>query len=93
MTTQIQNHLTADSLVEPGAAFMRLAGLDGAPSASASAARTTPERIDVIVIGGGQAGLAVGHYLKQQGARFLILDASERVGDAWRKRWDSLCLF
>jgi putative flavoprotein involved in K+ transport len=52
-----------------------------------------PERHDTIVIGGGQAGLATGYYLKQQGRDFIILDASERIGDAWRKRWDSLHLF
>lgn len=52
-----------------------------------------PERYDVIVIGGGQAGLSVGYYLKRRGLRFAILDASERVGDVWRKRWDSLKLF
>lgn len=48
---------------------------------------------DTIVIGGGQAGLATGYYLKQQGRDFVILDASERIGDAWRARWDSLRLF
>ncbi len=48
---------------------------------------------DVIVIGGGQAGLSVGYYLAQRGLRFVILDAHERVGDSWRKRWDSLKLF
>lgn len=52
-----------------------------------------PERYDVVVIGGGQAGLSVGYYLARRGVRFAILDASERVGDAWRKRWDSLKLF
>jgi putative flavoprotein involved in K+ transport len=46
-----------------------------------------------IVIGAGQAGLSVGYYLKQQGMEFLILDANERIGDTWRKRWDSLRLF
>jgi putative flavoprotein involved in K+ transport len=51
------------------------------------------ETLDVIVIGGGQAGLSVGYHLKQRGVRFVILDASERIGDAWRKRWDSLRLF
>ena len=51
------------------------------------------ERYDVIVIGGGQAGLSVGYYLRRRGLRFVILDASERIGDAWRKRWDSLRLF
>lgn len=48
---------------------------------------------DTVIIGGGQAGLATGYYLRQQGRDFVILDASERVGDAWRKRWDSLRLF
>lgn len=46
-----------------------------------------------IVIGGGQAGLVTGYQLKQRGLDFVILDASERIGDAWRKRWDSLRLF
>lgn len=48
---------------------------------------------DVIVVGGGQAGLSVGHHLKRAGVRFLILDAEARVGDVWRRRWDSLRLF
>lgn len=48
---------------------------------------------EAIVIGGGQAGLATGYYLKQQGRDFVILDGSERVGDTWRARWDSLRLF
>src|ERR1700690_3182540 len=46
-----------------------------------------------IVIGGGQAGLAVGYHLAQRGVSFQILDANARTGDAWRNRWDSLCLF
>lgn len=50
-------------------------------------------RYDTIVIGGGQAGLVTGYYLKQSGRDFIILEASQRVGDAWRKRWDSLHLF
>jgi putative flavoprotein involved in K+ transport len=48
---------------------------------------------DTVVIGGGQAGLATGYYLKQQGCDFVILDAAERIGDAWRNRWDSLRVF
>ena len=48
---------------------------------------------DVIVIGGGQAGLSVGYHLARRGLRFVILDASPRIGDAWRRRWDSLRLF
>ena len=49
--------------------------------------------IHTIVIGGGQAGLSVGYHLAKRGLPFLILDASHRLGDAWRKRWDSLRLF
>ncbi len=49
--------------------------------------------IHTIVVGGGQAGLSVGYHLKQVGIPFLILDASERTGDSWRNRWDSLRLF
>jgi putative flavoprotein involved in K+ transport len=51
------------------------------------------EHIETVVIGGGQAGLAVGHHLARRGRPFLILDAHQRVGDAWRRRWDSLRLF
>jgi putative flavoprotein involved in K+ transport len=51
------------------------------------------ERYETIVIGGSQAGLTVGYYLGRQGRQFLILDANDSVGDAWRNRWDSLRLF
>ncbi len=51
------------------------------------------ERFETIVIGGGQAGLAVGYELARRDVDFVILDAARRVGDAWRQRWDSLRLF
>lgn len=51
------------------------------------------ESVNTIVIGGGQAGLSVGYHLKRLGISFLILDASARIGDSWRRRWDSLRLF
>jgi putative flavoprotein involved in K+ transport len=51
------------------------------------------ENAEVIVVGGGQAGLVAGYYLWRAGIAFLILDAEARVGDAWRRRWDSLELF
>ena len=51
------------------------------------------ERFETIVVGGGQAGLAVGYHLKERGLPFVILDANDRIGDAWRNRWDSLRLF
>jgi putative flavoprotein involved in K+ transport len=52
-----------------------------------------PERIETVIVGGGQAGLSVGHHLARRGRSFVILDAGRRVGDAWRRRWDSLRLF
>ena len=52
-----------------------------------------PEFFETVIIGGGQAGLTAGYYLSKQNRPFVILDANERVGDAWRKRWDSLRLF
>ena len=51
------------------------------------------QHYDTIVIGGGQAGLATGYYLKQRRCDFVIVDGAERIGDAWRNRWDSLRLF
>ncbi|HEY4668680.1 MAG TPA: FAD-dependent oxidoreductase [Tepidiformaceae bacterium] len=56
-------------------------------------ATTEPERIQTVVIGAGQAGLATGYHLSRRGLPFVILDANERVGDQWRRRWDSLRLF
>jgi putative flavoprotein involved in K+ transport len=55
--------------------------------------RIMTEYIETVVIGGGQAGLAVGHELAARQKSFVILDANARVGDAWRNRWDSLLLF
>ena len=51
------------------------------------------EQFEVVVIGGGQAGLSVGYHLQQQGRAFVVLDTNDRIGDAWRRRWDSLRLF
>ena len=51
------------------------------------------QHLGTVVIGGSQSGLAVGYYLKQRGLPFVILDENDRIGDAWRKRWDSLRLF
>ncbi|MDP9340530.1 MAG: NAD(P)/FAD-dependent oxidoreductase [Actinomycetota bacterium] len=51
------------------------------------------ERFETVIIGGGQAGLSVGYHLSRRGRPFVILDANERIGDSWRKRWDSLRVF
>lgn len=57
----------------------------------AEAERT--QHVDTVVVGGGQAGLAMGYYLTQQECDFLVVDANERIGDTWRNRWNSLRLF
>ena len=49
--------------------------------------------LDVLVIGAGQAGLALGHHLAALDANFLLLDAGPEIGYSWRSRWDSLRLF
>ncbi|MGW8315645.1 MAG: flavin-containing monooxygenase [Bacteroidales bacterium] len=50
-------------------------------------------QFDTVIIGGGQAGLATGYHLKRLGQPFVILDEKDKVGDAWRNRWESLRLF
>jgi putative flavoprotein involved in K+ transport len=55
--------------------------------------RTEPKRREVVVVGGGQAGLAVGYFLARQGRDFTILEAASEPAAAWRARWDSLKLF
>ncbi|GFZ96552.1 putative oxidoreductase CzcO [Paenibacillus marchantiophytorum] len=50
-------------------------------------------RIDIVVIGGGQAGLSVGYYLHLEQREFVILDQSPEVGHSWSSRYDSLTLF
>jgi putative flavoprotein involved in K+ transport len=49
--------------------------------------------LDVIVVGAGQAGLALGHHLAHRDADFLLLDTDPEIGHSWRSRWDSLRLF
>ena len=54
---------------------------------------STVERHETIVVGGGQAGLAMGYHLARLDLPFVILDAGKRVGDSWRARWESMRLF
>jgi putative flavoprotein involved in K+ transport len=51
------------------------------------------EFVETVIVGGGQAGLTAGYYLAKNGRSFVILDENDRIGDAWRRRWDSLRLF
>jgi putative flavoprotein involved in K+ transport len=54
---------------------------------------TTTEHVDTLIIGAGQAGLALGYHLRRFGRTCLIIDANRRVGDNWRCHWDSLRLY
>jgi putative flavoprotein involved in K+ transport len=56
-------------------------------------ANAATQRREVVVVGAGQAGLAAGYFLAQQGRDFTILDAAAEPAAAWRERWDSLRLF
>jgi hypothetical protein len=51
------------------------------------------ERIETVIIGGGQAGLSTGYHLARRGRPFVILDGNARIGDNWRVHWDSLRLY
>src|ERR671919_225983 len=58
-----------------------------------SAEDSSREHLEVAVVGGGQAGLAMGYYLREQGLQFAIFEGSASIAPAWRERWDSLTLF
>lgn len=51
------------------------------------------EHTDVLIIGAGQSGLALGYQLQQRGRQVLLVDRNDRIGDSWRGRWDSLKLY
>ena len=53
----------------------------------------TMNKFDVIVIGGGQSGLAIGYYLRRTGLSYIILDNQKEAGGAWLHTWKSLKLF
>jgi putative flavoprotein involved in K+ transport len=54
---------------------------------------TATKHYETVIVGGGQAGLATGYHLRRRSRDCVILDAGERVGDAWRRRWPSLRLY
>jgi putative flavoprotein involved in K+ transport len=49
--------------------------------------------IDTVIIGAGQAGLTTGYHLQRRAIPFVILDANTRIGDHWRRQWDTLRLY
>jgi putative flavoprotein involved in K+ transport len=59
----------------------------------AAAAARSVGSVNTVIIGAGQAGLAVGYHLARHGVPFVILEATDRVGTAWLQRWDSLRVF
>ncbi len=63
------------------------------PPASSTSHDRPSAGLDVVVIGGGQAGLAIGYFLARDGRDFKILEAADEPAAAWRERWDSLRLF
>jgi cation diffusion facilitator CzcD-associated flavoprotein CzcO len=50
-------------------------------------------RVDVVVMGAGQAGLVTGYFLRRTGYDFVLYERAPRIGDAWRHRYDALVLF
>src|SRR6476646_11778086 len=66
---------------------------DELSATNTTTAEGSRERVDVVVIGAGQAGLAIGYFLARAGRRFLIVDGADSIAAAWRGRWDSLTLF
>jgi putative flavoprotein involved in K+ transport len=88
------NREATKGFLEEGTALARLEKRKVGPLTPAD--QSNPRQtgsFDVVVIGGSQAGLSVGYYLERLGVSFVILDAYPRVGDPWRRRWDSLRLF
>jgi putative flavoprotein involved in K+ transport len=59
----------------------------------AEVATREAERFETVIVGGAQAGLAAAYHLTRRGRSVVVLDASERIGDSWRKRWPSLRLY
>jgi putative flavoprotein involved in K+ transport len=53
----------------------------------------TQQRIETLIVGAGQAGLATGYHLNRKGREFLVVDGNDRVGDNWRRHYDSLRLY
>jgi putative flavoprotein involved in K+ transport len=63
------------------------------PGREPSTPSQSSDDVEVAVTGAGQAGLAMGHFLRRQGRRFVILERAGQIAPAWRERWDSLTLF
>ena len=76
----------------PSTEQTRTADLAGTPQGRSRASSGTPTQPYVVIVGGGQGGIALGARLRQLGVPTIIVDRNPRPGDAWRKRYKSLCL-
>jgi putative flavoprotein involved in K+ transport len=74
---------TSDSTIQKGKAMHEEMDQNASPN----------RLLDAVVVGGGQAGLAIAWHLQRQGLRFVVLEAGSELGHTWRDRWDSLKLF
>jgi putative flavoprotein involved in K+ transport len=63
------------------------------PGSEPNTLSQSSDDVEVTVIGAGQAGLAMGYFLRRRGRRFVILERAPEIAPAWRERWDSLTLF
>ena len=62
------------------------------PASARRASSATRPQPDVVIVGGGQGGIALGARLRQLGVPTIIVERNARPGDSWRKRYKSLCL-
>ncbi|MCK7533814.1 MAG: NAD(P)-binding protein [Marinilabiliales bacterium] len=85
----VKRFLDVAASVRSGTLLTKSRSLLGGPARSSENA-TAHLELDVLVIGAGQAGLATGYHLGRAGLRYELLDANPRVGDSWRRRFDSL---
>ena len=53
----------------------------------------TTEHIETVIIGAGQAGLSTAYHLKKRDRACVVLDSNARIGDKWRRHWDTLRLY
>lgn len=88
-TVRAERHPT--DLIETGNALRTQAGVFEKPNSTTATA--SAKRYPVVVIGAGQAGLSVSYHLQRLGISHIVLDGASRIGEVWRKRWDSLRLF
>jgi putative flavoprotein involved in K+ transport len=85
--------LNTNSPRHPAHLLIPHASKEDTMSTPTSFPHTHLDPLEVLVIGAGQAGLAIAWHLKQASVRFLVVDAAATIGHTWRTRWDSLTLF